>query len=1034
MSAEGNPTLQIRLFGRFGVTQAGLPLDSLTWKNNRKTQTVLKILLTQRGQPFTQDQLIEFLYPDTALDSAIQNLYKRISELRKALEPDRTRGADSLYILGTAQQGYCFNAHADCWLDTDAFTKALELAQAAERAGQWSAALDYYQQACALYTGDFLAEDLYEEWAAHPREHFKNLYLQALTQLGESHARLGQYAQAIAQSQLALGIKSTYEIASRQQMIFYCLLKQPNEAQHVFDAYARALQAELGVAPSAEMTQLMSEILTGKISHLEKIYPPPAGPATHNLPHPATSFVGRERERYQLRELLATTRLLTLTGAGGSGKTRLALQLSWEELSLYPHGAWWIELAPIAYPELVIPAVAIALGVKEQGQHPLLERVIDYLKNRQLLLILDNCEHLTDACAGLAATLLKACPNLQVLATSREALGVDGELTWAVPPLALPSLQGVLPPPKILQHYEAIGLFIERALFGQPRFEFSSANAEAVVQICQQLDGLPLAIELAASRVKLLSPQQIAQRLSDRFKLLTSGSKTGLPHHQTLKATMDWSYELLSLKEQALLRRLSVFVGGWTLEAAEQVSADEAPSTISSVVTQSASPTPSERERLTDRGEALTQTEILDLLSQLVDKSLVIAEHQEGTVRYRMLETVREYSAALLESSDSKLATQDRHTAWFTKLVEEAATYYRGPRQAEWLERLEREHGNLRAVWGWSISQAPESSARLAASLGMFWFTYGHLTEGRAKLDEILKKATFPVKLRAELLNSAGNLAWAQGDISAARGFYEESLALQRELGNERALARSLVNLAVISRNEGDYATAQSLYEEGLSIARKLDDPFLKATILTNLGVVSRSQKNDKKAQACYEEALTIAREIQDVKGMALTLHNLASLATDRGNSETALKLDEESLLLSRQLGDRSHVALVCTSLGNSAIRRKDFKSAAEFLQESLSLRRVLQDKLGLYYTLISFSLMAEGQQRLEEAARLMGAAESLRESLGHVLAPPTQQSYKINEDNVRTLIGEGLFTKFFNEGRTMSLDQAIEYAAKNND
>jgi predicted ATPase len=420
----------------------------------------------------------------------------------------------------------------------------------------------------------------------------------------------------------------------------------------------------------------------------------------HNLPRQLTSFIGREREMGEVKEFLATTRLLTLTGSGGCGKTRLALQVAADLLEAYADGVWLVELAALADPTLVPQTVASALGVREQPVRPLTETLVDYLQPKVLLLILDNCEHLLTASAQLANALLRSCPRLRMLASSRQGLGIAGERTYRVPSLSLPQPRP-LPPVERLTDYEAVRLFVERAVFTQPSFAITDQNAPAVAQVCERLDGIPLAIELAAARVKALPVEKLNERLDDMFRLLTGGSRTALPRQQTLRALIDWSYDLLSEPERALLRRLSAFAGGWTLEAAEAVGV----------------------------GEGVEEWEVLDLLTSLVEKSLVLYEEREGEGRYRLLETVRQYARDRLLESEEGEAVRTRHLEFFLHWAE----------QGPGLERLETEHDNLRAALAWSGAQRQgDVGLRLGGAMGGFWHVRGYWTEGRERLAGVL--------------------------------------------------------------------------------------------------------------------------------------------------------------------------------------------------------------------------------------------------------------------------------------------------------
>ncbi len=500
----------------------------------------------------------------------------------------------------------------------------------------------------------------------------------------------------------------------------------------------------------------------------------------NNLPQQPTSFIGREAQVDEVKALLDKTRLLTLTGAGGSGKTRLSLQVAADLLDGEGDGVWLVELAALADPALVPQAVADVLGVKEQAGMTIQASLVEWLKPKRLLLVLDNCEHLIAACASLAADLLRNCPHVHILASSREPLNVAGEQTYRVPSLSLPDPKQAQTVESLSQ-FEVVRLFIERAQAVQPTFKVTNANAPAVAQVCFHLDGIPLAIELAAARVRSLSVEEINTRLGQRFRLLTGGSRDTLPRQQTLRALIDWSYDLLTESEKTLLRRLSVFAGGWTLSAAEVVCA----------------------------GEPVEDWEVLDLLTALVDKSLVVAEPLGDGTRYRLLETVRQYGGDRLGESGEAEAVRGRSASCFLALAEEAEPQLQGPEQGSWLVRLEAEHDNLRSSLAWEEQSAAgaEAGLRLAGSLWRFWFVRGHLSEGRQWLGRALARtkpgAAGPdgasggeaTATRGKALNGAGNLAWSQSDYAGARALYEEGLTVRRQLRDQGGISYSLTRV-----------------------------------------------------------------------------------------------------------------------------------------------------------------------------------------------------------------------------------------------
>jgi predicted ATPase/Tfp pilus assembly protein PilF len=722
----------------------------------------------------------------------------------------------------------------------------------------------------------------------------------------------------------------------------------------------------------------------------------------NNLPRQLTSFIGREKEMAEVKRLLSTAFLVTLTGSGGAGKTRLALQVAAAVVEGFPDGVWLAEFAPITDPALVPKAVASALSVPEQPGREVTETLVDVLRSKALLLVLDNCEHLLAACADLAAALLRACPQVRILATSREGLGVPGENLWRVPSLSLPDVHR-LPPSEDLILYEAVRLFVDRAVATVAGFAVTNENAPAVAQVCQRLDGIPLAIELAAARVKVLAVEQIAARLDDRFRLLTGGSRTVVPRQQTLRAAIDWSYHLLSEPERVLLRSLSVFAGGCTLEAAESVCA----------------------------GGSTESASILDLLTSLVDKSLVLTETQRGEARYRLLETIRQYGWDRLVESKEAGDVRTRHRDWYLDLAERAEPKFRGPEQVAWLERLETEHDNLRTALEWSKAEEGRAEAwlRLAAALHWFWFMRGDFSEGREWLEGALSiQSNASSSVRARALCGAGLLALRQGD-SKAEMLLQESLALFGKLRDKWGTAYSLHHLAHVAERQGDYERAAALFEESLSLFREGENRWGIGLSLHCLGDVTLGRGDYGRAKALLEESLPLCREVGNTFMLAYVLHNLGTVAEKQGDYERATALFEEGLVTARQVGNKYHIPNLQCSLANVSLRRGDYERAMTLYRQSLAQRKGIGDKPGLVQCLEGLAGVAGAQGDYEKAARLFGAAEALRETLAVHRAPSDQADHDQRVASTRAALGDAVFAPAWAEGRAMTLEQAIEYA-----
>ena len=764
----------------------------------------------------------------------------------------------------------------------------------------------------------------------------------------------------------------------------------------------------------------------------------------NNLPQQATSFIGRVKELVELKRLLTDTRLLTLTGSGGCGKTRLSLQVVADSLERFPDGAWLVELAALTDAGLLPQTMAKVLGLKEEPGKPITQTLTAYLKDKRLVLMLDNCEHLLHGAAELADTLLRQCPLLTILASSREALGIGGEQAYRVPSLSLPDSK--LPhTPASVAPFEAVQLFTERVLRARLDFQVTHENASTVASICSRLDGIPLAIELAAARARSLSIEEIDAKLNHRFRLLTGGSRTALPRQQTLRSLIDWSYDLLNDQERRLLQRLSVFAAGWALDACEKVGTSD----------------------------SAEEWEVLDLLTSLCDKSLVVIEQTDGESRYRLLETVRQYARDRLLESGGGEAARQRHRDYYLALAEEAEPKLTGTEQSKWLSRLEEEHDNLRSALEWSCAaEEPAAALRLCGALQWFWAMHGHLSEGREWCARILRKTAAERRTseQAKVLNASGALAWFQADYGAARQMLEQSLAMARELADRDGIARSLNNLGLVAWDQGDYQTARAMYEESLAIKRESGDQGQIARSLNNLGLLAQEQGDFGAAEALHEESLAIVRKLGDRGGIATSLNNLAIVAYARGDYLFAKTLYEQGLAIVREVGDRSGIANalnnlglvanehhdyaeakarvdealaimrelgersgIATSLnilGGIAFAQRDYPAAARFNRESLAIRHDLGERRTIAYSLEALADVVGARGDVLSAACFWGAAERLRQDIGAPMAPNELPAYDARVRSARsTLADDRGFEGAWQEGRALKLEQAIELA-----
>jgi predicted ATPase/DNA-binding SARP family transcriptional activator len=996
--------------------------------------------LEAKGRRLSRASLVALLWPDLEPSRARANFRRSLSLLRKALKGE---------WLEVDRESVWTDPEADFWLDVDQFNRLLRACGTHGHPPEevCPRCLAVLEEAAALYEGDFLQgfglRDTveFDDWQFFQAEGLRRQLASALERLARGHAVHGNIETALAHARRWLALDPLYEPAHRQLLELYTAAGQRSAAQRQYRECVRILDEELGLAPAEETTALYEQIRTmppaeaavalGLAEPME--LPIRRASPRHNLPAQTTPFVGREKELVQIKQCLAQHRLMTLTGSGGIGKTRMAIRAAREVVAEYPQGVWLAELAPVADPRLVPQAVAAVWDVREEQGRPLQVTLADYLREKTLLLVLDNCEHVIDASSQLAGTLLQRCPGLRILATSREALGIAGEFVVRVPSLSLPATGPASR--ATLEGSEAVRLFVSRAATALPGFELTDANAAAVAQVCRRLDGVALALELAAARVRALRVEQIAARLDDAFHLLTGGSRTALPHQQTLRAMMDWSHALLSDAERACFRRLAVFAAGWTLEAAEGVCA----------------------------GEGVETFDVLDLLAQLRNKSLVVIDRQPGQeARYRLLETIRQYAWEKLQEAGEQEQSRTQHLEYYCRLAQEVEPKLYGAQQLEGLAQLDAEQSNIRAALEWGLENRLEAAAQLAGAMFWNWHLRGRYADGYIRLQRALAVTSGESKaLRALLLSRAGYLARWLGDANRAVRYCEESIALYRELGDQEGIAFPLAALgSLVFFLQADSERGRALLHESLDLFRQAGNKWGSRHVLGVLGMTYAIEQPDY-GSACFQESLALARELGVPDGIAWALLGLGILAFHRGDDERAMALFTEELPLSHAVGQRHLIVESLFYMQMIALRQGEFEQAKALarkaleeeirgrgvrlswqsslvragfpwtsealLLETLALARKSDDKLVIAHGLISVAALAWILGQLERAVRLYAAALA---ASGFAPSVPLERT-----DFDHTLTGtliqldETAFQKAWAEGSAMTVEQAVAYA-----
>ena len=931
--------LEFRVLGPIEVLRNG----SVIALGGRRQAALLAVLLLERGHAVSPARLVDELWDGKPPAAAQATLRSYVTRLRRVLGD----GA----VIAREPGGYALRV-ADDTVDVGRFERLLHEGEDALARGAAHRAAERLAAALALWRGRALGDLAADGTLRHEAERLEELRLRALEARCEADLRLGRAPELVDELETVLLTQPYREGLWRQLML--ALYRAGRQADAIA-AYRRArarLVEDLGVEPGAELRELERAILR------QEVETPTPAEHRHNLPAPLTSFIGRSVELDEIEQLLQKSRLVTLTGVGGAGKTRLALEIARRAVADFPDGVWFCDFSAVVDAALVLQQVAQALDVREQGERALDAQVRERLRRAEALLVFDNCEHLRTACAEVAHAILGTAARVRVLATSRQPLGAPGETEYAVPPLALPPAGGGS---GALRSSEAVRLFLERARSVRPALRDDEATLRAAGRICIDLDGLPLAIELAAARAKALALDDIAGRLRDRFRFLVSWRRLASARHRTLREAMDWSYELLAPQERDLLARLSVFAGGFGLDGVTAVGLDG------------------------DEDGAL------ELLERLVDASLVVVDERDGGLRYRLLETVRQYAAdRLVEAGDERAACK-RHADWYLALAEEAQPQLTGADQARWLRLLEHERENLAAALAYLRDTGDtDRRLRLAIAVSRFWYVRGYLAEGRQRLEEALE------------------------GIEAA---------------DPPLLRRAYTAAASLALLQGDHASAIRYAERALDEARASDDPVYVANALSNLGAISLAAGQYVRANQLLEEAVVLSRAGGDERVAALAINNLGDLALTVGEYERAEPLFEESLALLRARGDTANIARSLFNLAAVALRLGRLDDADARLRESVGFAQQAGDKEDLAWCLEGLAALAASRGDGQRAATLLGAAAELLAAMGADFKPFERQLHEETRAKALELCGAARFAEATAEGAALTLEDAVTSA-----
>ncbi|MFZ1491744.1 MAG: tetratricopeptide repeat protein [Ilumatobacteraceae bacterium] len=999
--------MHVALLERFSVSVTGTIVPDGRWRTNKARQLV-KVLALAPGHRMHREELTDLLWPDADTAAAGKNLRTALHAARVALEPDRAAGSSSFLVV--VHDIVRLTAPGGVTTDVEAFRGA---AEDCRRRGT----IEAFEGAVAMYPGDLLPADRYEDWAASPRELLRESWLSLLVELADLCEHSGDLARGIAVLERAIAAAPSHEDAHARLMRLHALAGRPGQALRQYARLRAALARELDVEPMHATARLHADIASGRFGPTGDVGARVAKPTGTSLPTPLDRLIGRHAEIGDVESLLTGSRLVSITGAGGSGKTRLAIEVAHRAAEAGRRAVWFVDLAATSDPTLVATAVAAAVGASGPPDQPIVDAIADAVGNASALVVLDNCEHVVEAAAELGPDLLRRCPELRVLATSRQALRVVGETAWRIPALSMPVTSAAAVTDAdvaALAESDAIALLVDRIRQVAPGFTVTTTNAVALAEICRRLDGIPLAIELAAARTVLLSPEQLADRVGDALTVLTGGRRSAPDRQRTLRATLDWSHALLDHPAAVLFRRLAVFAGGWTLDAAEDVCAGTSK-------------------------DRLAAPAVLEALGQLVDSSMVVADDvisadgARAGVRYRMLETIRQYANERLADSGERSFVRDRHLDHQIRLAEESERALTGPDQVAWLHRLEREHDNLRAGLRWAQEEDDvDGEVRLAAPLWRFWNDGDHLVEGAGRLAAAIthaEGADLPPLLRGRLMHGAAALAWTLGDLERAGMLATAALASFRSTGDRFRIGATLHLLGIIAEVKVRNDAARRHYEEALTVRLAVGDTAGAAATLQNLGNIARNERDPARAARFYERSLQMSRASGNERGVAMSLANLGAVALDVDDYDAAERYAREAIEMYSVTNSRSPRAVALQTLGFACLSRGRPDEALAAQQECLRIGDEIGDQraiaLGLEGVAAVLGLVT-AHSMAARSAWLLGAAEALRIRDEMPLPDNDAKSLAAPIGHARALLGQEPYELERAAGHRLALADAV--------